>query len=302
MDDPLERLAAYFRRKDKAPPRGFAELARAAREAGHTWAGIAEGCGVRGLGDMNVVAGQPSGILPDDPAELFYRAASYAIEQVIGARRRYPPVSWHCRSCGRQVTDRSGTGRPVHVEHGHATGCARLARDQAADDTRRRATLPMLAKGCDPPFGRLQRHHLAEPAIEDCPRCGWRGYFHEHMTTIDGDWAMAVCDNCYDDLRPGTTGTTGYYSASDADENPFAVIRQRTWSDDEYPDAGQIMTWRLWWEHTPMLVEDSCGQCDAYLDKITLGQAEQIMARLATAYWPPEAATLPWVTTAYPGL
>jgi hypothetical protein len=298
--DPLERLAGYFQHKEKAPPGDFAELARAARQAGHTWASIAEACGVTGLDDMNAVAGQPSGILPEHPGELFYRAASHAIEQATGSQRRYAPVTWRCSSCGRQVTDRAGTGRPAHVEHGHAPGCARLARDQAADDARRRATLPALAKGCDPPCGRLQRHHLAEPVIEDCPRCGWRGYFHEYMTTIDGDWATAVCDNCYDDLRPGITVTACFYSASSGEE-PFAVIRQRIWSDCEYPDTGQVMTWRLWWEHTPMLVEDSWGQCDAYLDKITRGEAEQIMTRLAATHWPPEAATLSWVTAAYPG-
>jgi Phage integrase family len=42
------------------------------------------------------------------------------------------------------VTDRAAIGRPVHVEHGHAPGCARLALDQAADDQERRDRLPGL--------------------------------------------------------------------------------------------------------------------------------------------------------------
>lgn len=49
-----------------------------------------------------------------------------------------------------------------------------------------------------------------------------------------------------------------------------------------------------------MLVEDSWGQCVAYLDEIPRGEADQIIARLAATYWPPEAATLPWVTAACP--
>ena len=41
-----------------------------------------------------------------------------------------------------------------------------------------------------------------------------------------------------------------------------AVIRQRTRSDHDYPDighfpdTGQAITWQLWWQHTPMLVDD----------------------------------------------
>ncbi len=297
MGDPLERLAGYFHRKEKASPEDFTGLARAAREAGHTWSAMTAACGITEPGDMNdvAVAIQPFILVPDRLPELFYQSVSYAIEQLTRPARRYPPVTWHCGTCGRQVTDRAGAGRPIHVEHGHGPGCARLARDQGADDARRRAALPALVKASDPPCGQLQRHHLAEPIIEDCPRCGWRGYFHEHITTIDGDWATAVCDNCYDDLRPGVTVTACYYSASSGGREPFAVIRQRTHSDCEFPDTGQVMTWRLWWEHTPMLVEDSWGQCDAWLEKIPRGQAEQIMARLAATYWPPEAATLPWV-------
>lgn len=177
MNDPLERLAGYFQQKEEAPPGDFAGLAREAREAGHTWAGIAAACGTSGLSDMTLVAGQPSGSLSDHPGELFYRAATYAIERATRSHRRSPPLTWHCSACGRQVTDRSGSGRPVHVEHGHAPGCARLARDQAADDARRRATLPALSNRSDPPCGRLQRHHLAEPVTEDCPGAGGAATF-----------------------------------------------------------------------------------------------------------------------------
>jgi hypothetical protein len=50
-----------------------------------------------------------------------------------------------------------------------------------------------------------------------------------------------------------------FFSARSAGRSePFAVIRQRTRSDQDYPgfepvpDRGQQMTWRLRWEHTAM--------------------------------------------------
>ena len=46
-----------------------------------------------------------------------------------------------------------------------------------------------------------------------------------------------------------------FFSArSSGSSQPFAVIRQRTRSDYPSPDCGQMMTWRLCWEHTSMLV------------------------------------------------
>jgi hypothetical protein len=53
----------------------------------------------------------------------------------------------------------------------------------------------------------VQRHWLAGPIIDDCPRCGWHGYFHRHLVTVDGDWTRTVCDNCYADLHPDITVT-----------------------------------------------------------------------------------------------
>jgi hypothetical protein len=81
---------------------------------------------------------------------------------------------------------------------------------------------------------------------------------------------------------------------------PFAVIRQRTRSDDPYPDLGQQMTWRLCREHTTMLAEEAHGGADADIAEITRAEVGQIIAGLAARYWPPEAARLPWVAAAYP--
>lgn len=53
------------------------------------------------------------------------------------------------------------------------------------------------------------------------------------------------------------------------------------------------MTWRLWWEHTAMLVEEAHGGCDYDLTEISRAEAEQIAAELAARYWPPDAARLP---------
>jgi hypothetical protein len=86
---------------------------------------------------------------------------------------------------------------------------------------------------------------------------------------------------------------------------PFAVIRQRTRSDHDYPgighfpDRGQQMTWRLCWEHTSMLVEEAHGGADEDIGEISRAEAEQIMAGLAR-HWPPDAARLAWVARAYP--
>jgi hypothetical protein len=92
-----------------------------------------------------------------------------------------------------------------------------------------------------------------------------------------------------------------FFSArSYGSSEPFAVIRQRTRSDDPYPDRGQQMTWRLCWEHTTMLVEEAHGGADADIAEISRARAEQITAGLAARYWPPEAARLPWVTAANP--
>jgi len=152
----------------------------------------------------------------------------------------------------------------------------------------------------------VQRHWLRERITGDCPRCGWRGYFHHYLATVDGDWAAAVCDNCYADLHPGITVTVKFFSARFGRTEPFAVIRQRDRSDHDYPgighfpDIGQQLTWRLWWEHTPMLVEEAHGGADEDIAEISRAQAGQIAAGLAARHWPPDAARLPWVASAYP--
>jgi hypothetical protein len=75
-------------------------------------------------------------------------------------------------------------------------------------------------------------------------------------------------DDCYADLHPGITVTVKFFSARFCGREPFAVIRQRDRSDHDYadighfPDLGQQLTWRLWWEHTAMLVEEAHGSAE----------------------------------------
>jgi hypothetical protein len=113
-------------------------------------------------------------------------------------------------------------------------------------------------------------------------------------------------DNCYADPHPGITVTAKFFSARFGRREPFAVIRQRDRSDHDYPgighfpDTGQQMTWRLWWEHTPMLVEEAHGGADADIAEISRAEAEQITTGLAARNWPLDAARLPWVASAYP--
>ena len=97
-----------------------------------------------------------------------------------------------------------------------------------------------------------------------------------------------------------------FFAASFDRGEPFAVIRQRTRSDHDdpgfghVPDRGQQMTWRLCWEHTSMLVEEAHGGADEDLAEISRAEADQITAGLAARHWPPDAARLPWVASAYP--
>jgi hypothetical protein len=216
-------------------------------------------------------------------------------------------MHWDCPGCGQQVADRAPAGRPVFIEHGHKPDCVRLADDQATEDQHRADRLPGLLVHSEDPTGALQRHWLAEPITDDCPRCGWYGYFHHFIATVDGDWSVAVCDNCYADLHPDITVTVGYFKAcSPIDRKPVAAIRQRTRSDHDYPDRGhfpdrgQMLTWRLSWIFTPMLVDDRRGNCDFDIIEISCGEAGQIAAGLAAEHWQPAAARLPWVASAYP--
>ena len=90
-----------------------------------------------------------------------------------------------------------------------------------------------------------------------------------------------------------------YPASCPSDGEAVAVIRKRDRSDHDYPgighfpDTGQQMTRRLWWEHTAMLVEDARASCDYDLVEISRGEAEQIAAGLAAPCWPPDAARLP---------
>jgi hypothetical protein len=191
---------------------------------GSRWEAIAVACGVRDYRDLTGVASLAVWEGCDPAAELLFGAAQYALHHLTGSRSYFPALRWDRPACGQTVTDRAAAGRPVHVEDGHAPGCARLAADQAADDQQRRARLAGLIVHSEEPAGRLQRHWLAEPVTEDCPRCGWHGYFHHYIATIGGDWSAAICDDCYVDLHPDITVTVRYYSArSPIDGQPVAA-------------------------------------------------------------------------------
>jgi hypothetical protein len=300
MEDPAAELAAYFQARAPVPDQELIRLTCAARAGGHSWASIAAACQVRRRQDTVGIVFGPGGMTPHTGAGLLYQATQGAVERVTGSRR-CPPLTWHCADCGQQVTDRAGAGRPIHTEHGHAAGCRRLRRDQAAAAARRCAYLPTLVASSEPAIGSLQRHRLTGPIIDDCPRCGWSGYFHEYLATVDGDWSTTVCDNCYADLHPGITVTLRFFSARSAGmKEPFAVIRERSRSDYRYPDLGEQLAWRLSWEHTTVLVEEAHGECGHDVTQISRDEAERLAASLARRYWPPDAAQLPWVQHAYP--
>lgn len=189
MDEALGELAACFRRRARLPDEELIRLAAAARAGGSRWEAMAAACGIRTYEDLGRVIYRVTG---DTGAELLFAATQFAVGQVTGSRNYYSPLTWACTDCGCLVSDRAPAGRPVHVEHGHGPGCARLVRDQAADDQRRRGWLPGLILDSEPAVGSVQRHWLRERITDDCPRCGWHGYFHHYIATIDGDWAAAV--------------------------------------------------------------------------------------------------------------
>jgi len=60
----------------------------------------------------------------------------------------------------------------------------------------------------------LQRHRLGHRVVDDCPRCGWNGYFHEYLATVDDDRSSTVCDNCYADMHPDIAVTARFFSIS----------------------------------------------------------------------------------------
>lgn len=167
MEDPLAELAGYFRCRSEVPDAELVRLVAGAR-AGGGWDVIAVCCGVRDYHDITGVVGLPCWEASDTGAELLFSAAQYAMRQLIGGRGLFRPLRWLCPSCGQQVADRAPAGRPVHVEHGHAPGCARLSGDQAAEDWQRRDRLPGLIVHSEDPAGAVQRHWLAEPITDDC--------------------------------------------------------------------------------------------------------------------------------------
>jgi len=133
VDESLAEMAAYFRARTRLPDGELARLTLAARASGSRWDAIAAACGVTTHQDLTGVICWITG---DTGAELLFSATQQAIRKLTGGERHYPPLTWTCTGCGQQVTERAPAGRPVHVEHGHAPDCTRLARDQAAEDQR----------------------------------------------------------------------------------------------------------------------------------------------------------------------
>src|ERR1039457_905488 len=92
-----------------------------------------------------------------------FRAVQRAVHDLSGLQDGlFLPLTWPCPGCRRQVPDRAAYGRPAYVEHGHAAGCARLARDHAAYDIARRDRLLRLIVHSEDTAGPVQRHWLAE--------------------------------------------------------------------------------------------------------------------------------------------
>ena len=299
MNGPLGILAAYFRNQEPLSAVDMVRAAAEVRAGGLGWREIAEACAPSRL------TGDPADETRPAAAVHLFRDVQHAVSAAAGDGQRIAPLAWPCPDCARQVVDVAPFGRPIHVELGHRTGCTRLAAGQQADDAERRARIPSLVVGSEPPRGPLRRHRLARRFTDDCPRCGWSGYFDTWAATINGNWARLLCDDCYADLAPDITVTATYYACSThpydpGPKGPFAVIRQRTRSDHDFPDIGQILTWEPCWQWTPILVEEARDGAGCQVRRVSQNDAEPIMASLVGRHWPAEALALPWVSSAYP--
>ena len=153
--------------------------------------------------------------------------------------------------------------RPIHVEHGHAPGCARLAADRAAEAEENAAA----AGAADGPFG-ARRGRYSDTGWPSGSPVTARGAVGTATSTttfaaLDRDWSAAVLRRVA--RRP----------VSDPHGHRPVLLRllahrrgvgrgrcKHTRSDYEFPDLGQMLTWRLYWQHTPMLIDVWRGNCE----------------------------------------
>jgi hypothetical protein len=91
MDEPVARLAAYFRTRTRLPGEELARLTIAARAAGSRWEAIAAACGITTCKDL---AGVIYRITGHTGAELLFSATQDAVRQLTASERRYPPLTW----------------------------------------------------------------------------------------------------------------------------------------------------------------------------------------------------------------
>jgi hypothetical protein len=140
-------------------------------------------------------------------------------------------------------------------------------------------------------------HHRAALAAASEPGAGI-----EERAGLPGTGAAArlLCDNCYAGLSPDITVTVTYFACQHYGSHPFGVIRQRTRSDQDYPDLGQLIAWDMHWRRTSILVEEEHGGAGCDVTTASQDGAELIIASLARRYWYGHALQVPWVRTAYP--
>lgn len=300
MTDPLDELSSHLSGQIQLPAEQVIQCASAVRAAGHRWADIAAACGMaKPTSDLQTARTWHAAVT------RIFRDIQGAAASVEGGEQKLAPLTWPCAECQQEITDTIPLGRPIHANLGHDAGCPRLARDQAADDEDRRTRLPAMVTESTPERGSLRRHRLASRFIDDCPRCGWHGYFDAWAATIDEDWARLLCDNCYADLSSDVEVTAIFYGCSTysydpGPDGPFAVIRQRSRSDKEAPDSGQAITWEPFWQWTPILDEAARGTALCEVSRISQRHAEQIIELLGWRDWPDQALRLPWTVAAYP--
>src|SRR6266404_1715143 len=99
MDEPVAELAAYFGSKSRLPDQDLVRLTAAARTAGSRWEAMAAACGIHTYEDL---AGVVYRITGETGSDLLFSATQYAVEQLNGSQRRYPPLTWACPQCSQR--------------------------------------------------------------------------------------------------------------------------------------------------------------------------------------------------------
>ena len=133
----------------------------------------------------------------DTGAELLFSATQNAVHELTSSERGHSPLTWAVPwvwAAGHRPGCRPG-GRSTSNTAMRRTAAAWPATRPPTTAARWDRSPRLMVQSEDPPSARCSGTGSRERITDDCPRCGWHGYFHHYIATVDGDWAAAVCDD-----------------------------------------------------------------------------------------------------------